>query len=315
MMSGLLAVKTTILMDTTLTPTRETFLQLPANEIARTLRGLGGRVICFPINGTRRWFALEHGDQTQGNYLAEYMRVSGLRHIAIYKMLFDHGLDTILAPMFGSELLDRGEDYVERIGLEGLTYLATNPDFLAFYHEYEVRVRFYGDYHRQLANTPLAFLAEAFDRLAGHTRRHERFRLFYGVFANDPAEQVAGIGARNFQQHGRPPTRDEIVAAYYGEPVAPVDLFIGFDKLSAFDYPLLNLGNEDLYFTAAPSLYLTEGQLRTILFDHLYTRRVPEPDYEAMTSEQRAEIKSYYADHREKTLGVGLLRGGMWHPD
>lgn len=302
-------------MDTTLSPTLEAFLQLPTQEIARALRGSGGRVICFPINGTRRWFALEHGDQTDGNYVAEYMRVSGLRHIAIYKMLFEHGLDTILAPMFGSELLNRGEEYVERIGMEGLTHLATNPDFLAFYHEYGVRVRFYGDYHRRLANTPLAYLAEVFDRLAEHTRRHDRLRLFYGVFANDPAEQVAAIGAHYFQQNGRPPGREDIVAAYYGELVAPVDLFVGFDKFSAFDYPLLNLGSEDLYFTAAPSLYLTEGQLRTILFDHLYTRRVPEPDYETLMPEQRSQIQSYYADHREKTLGVGLLRGGMWHPD
>jgi hypothetical protein len=217
--------------------------------------------------------------------------------------------------MFGEELLSRGEEYVERIGMEGLTYLATSPDFLAFYHEYGVRVRFYGDYHRRLANTPLAFLAAVFDKLADHTRHLDRFRLFYGVFASDPAEQVAAMGARYFQKHGRPPARDEIVAAYYGEPVPMVDLFIGFDKFSAFDYPLLNLGGEDMYFTTAPSLYLSERQLRTILFDHLYTRRIPEPEYQDLTSDQREELSAYYTANREKTLGVGRLRGGMWSPD
>ena len=109
--------------------------------------------------------------------------------------------------------------------------------------------------------------------------------------------------------------RDEIVAAYYGEPVPPVDLFIGFDKFSAFDYPLLNLGKEDLYFTAGPSLYLSERQLRGILFDHLYTRRMPEPDYELLTPEQWEELRDYYEQAREGTLGVGRLRAGMWHPD
>jgi tuberculosinol/isotuberculosinol synthase len=302
-------------MEATLIPTLGAFLQLPACDIGRLLRDSGGRVICFPINGTRRWFAIEHGDRSKGHYTAEYMRLSGLQHIALYKMLFEHGIDTIIAPMFGSELLERGREYIERIGRDGLTHLATSPDFLAFYHEYGIRVRFYGDYHRQLANTPLAYLAEVFDKLAAQTRRHDRYRLFYGVFANDPAEQVAAIGAQYFQQYGRPPSREAIVAAYYGEPVKPVDLFIGFDKFSVFDYPLLNLGNEDLYFTAAPSLYMTEEQLRAILFDHLYTRRHPEPVYERLTAAQQAELRSYYTANRGKTLGVGLLRGGLWYPD
>jgi len=295
--------------------TLETFLKLPSTEISKTLHESGGRVICFPINGTRRWFALEHGAQTNGDYVAEYMGISGRQHIALYKMLFDHGLDTVIAPMFGGELLTRGEEYVARIGAEGLAYLATNPDFLAFYQEYGVRVRFYGDYHRQLAKTPFAFLAEIFDRIAKHTRHHERARLYYGVFANDPVEQVAEISVRHFQKHGRPPSRSEVVAAYYGDPVAPVDIFVGFDKFSAFDYPLLNLGQEDLYFTAAPSLYLSERQLREILFDHLFTRRTPEPDYTRLPPEGWNELKSYYAENREKTLGVGALRGGIWYPD
>jgi tuberculosinol/isotuberculosinol synthase len=298
-----------------ITPTLDAFMQLPTAEIAQTLRGSGGRVICFPINGTRRWFALEHGPKVNGNYVAEYMEMSGRRHIALYKMLFEHGLETIIGPMFGGELFSRGEEYVARIGADGLAYLVTNPDFLAFYQEYDVRVRFYGDYHRQLAKTPFAYLSEFFDRIAEHTRNHDRFRLFYGVFANDPAEQIAEIGMRHFQQYGRPPGRPEIVEAYYGESVSPVDLFIGFDKFSAFDYPLLNLGEEDLYFTAAPSLYLTESQLRGILFDHLFARRAPEPDYEQLTHEQWNELKSYYANNRGKTLGVGTLRGGIWYPD
>jgi hypothetical protein len=298
-----------------ISPSPDTFLQLPTAEIARTLRESGGRVVCFPVNGTRRWFALEHGAEVNGDYVAQYMGIAGRQHIALYKMMFEHGLETIIAPMFGGELLSRGDDYVARIGADGLAYLATNPDFLAFYHEYDVRVRFYGDYHRQLANTPFAYLPEVFDRIGTHTRHHGRFRLFYGVFANDPTEQVAEIGVRYFQKQGKLPTRDDIVAAYYGEPLPPVDIFIGFDKLSAFDYPLLNLGKEDLYFTAAPSLYLSENQLREILFDHLYTRRAPEPDYGQLTHEQWNEIRSYYANNGDKTLGVGTLRGGIWAPD
>jgi hypothetical protein len=256
----------------------------------------------------------EHGDGEKVESSIAYMQEAGKQHIALYKMLFEHGLGTIIAPMFGGELFNRGEDYVAHISAQGLAYLATNPDFLTFYHEWGVRVRFYGDYHRQLAQTPYSYLAEVFDRIGEHTQHNSRFRLFYGVYANDPAEQVAEIGVHYFQKHGRIPGRNEIVRAYYGEEVQPVNIFVGFDKLSVFDYPLLNLGEEDLYFTVAPSLYLTERQLREILFDHLYTRRGPMADYTELSPEQQDQLRSYYQTNREKTLGVGVLREGIWLP-
>ena len=59
----------------------------------------------------------------------------------------------------------------------------------------------------------------------------------------------------------------------------PVELFIGFDKFTVFDMPLLTTGEEDLYFSVSPSPYMTIRQLRAILYDHLYVRRTPEPDY------------------------------------
>jgi hypothetical protein len=91
-------------------------------------------------------------------------------------------------------------------------------------------------------------------------------------------------------------------------------LFIGFDKFCVFDYPLLASGNEDIYFTVAPSPYLSEQAFRRILYDHIYSRRSSEPDWEKMPGAQADELRRYYRNHRDEVPGVGYLRQGLWIP-
>jgi hypothetical protein len=199
---------------------------------------------------------------------------------------------------------------------DGLTRIATAPEFLDFYRAYDVRVRFYGDHRKHLGPTPHAGLSDLFDALAEQTKHHSRHRLFFGVFAHDAAETVAELGIRYYAEHGKAPDKQTIVELYYGEYVPPVDIFIGFDKLCAFDMPLIATGNEDLYFTVSPSPYLTETQLRDILHDHLYRRHDTEPDYSAMTEEDRALMRTLYHANLGKTLGIGGVekRWGYWYP-
>jgi len=96
--------------------------------------------------------------------------------------------------------------------------------------------------------------------------------------------------------------------------VQPVNIFIGFDRFSAFDMPLVATGNEDLYFTVSPSPYLSERQLRRILYDHLYTRRAAEPDYESLSKEAVEHMRAFYQINQDLTQGVGILRDGFWYP-
>ena len=291
------------------------FLNLPVDEVASLVRAAGPKVAVFPINGTRRWFALEHAAAAQGDDpITAYMDISQSRHIELYRLFFDHGVDTLLTPVFGSELFRRGDDYVRRIGMAGIARLAQHPEFLKFYDDYGVRVRFYGDYRRELAGTDFAPLIDIFDEAARRTRTYERARLFLGVFASDATEAAAALAVAFYREQAKAPTHRELVEMYYGEYVEPASFFIGFDKLSAFDYPLLASGEEDLYFTLAPSPYLTERQLREILFDHLYTRRAEEPDYSELTPDDWAWMKSFYNAHQEHTYGVGALHSGIWIP-
>jgi adenosine tuberculosinyltransferase len=290
-------------------------LNLSTEQVASLVRATGLKVAVFPINGTRRWFALEHPEAARSDDpLTAYMDISQTRHIELYRLFFDHGVDTLLTPIFGSELFRRGDSYVRTVGMEGLARFAEHPEFLQFYDDFDVRVGFYGDYRRELAGTEFASLVERFDSVTRRTRSHQRARLFFGVFASDLTETCAALAVGFFQGNARVPTRREMVEMVYGEYVEPVNFFIGFDKLSVFDYPLLASGEEDLYFTVAPSPYLSERQLRQILFDHLYTRRAEGPGYAEMSREEWDTIRNVYQANRENTIGVGELRAGLWIP-
>jgi hypothetical protein len=77
---------------------------------------------------------------------------------------------------------------------------------------------------------------------------------------------------------------------------------------------MLGLGDESLYFTAAPSLYLNKAQWRNILYDHIYLRTMKEPDYHAMSTESLDFMMRFYKTNRDKTFGIGEVIDGIWYP-
>jgi tuberculosinol/isotuberculosinol synthase len=293
---------------------QEEFLSLSAEEAAALTRSDGLKVCVFPINNTRRWFALEHGGKKFDDPYAAYMDITGKEHIRQYKLLFDHGLDTLINPVFGVELFRRGDDYMKKIGADGLEWLVSNPDFVNFYDEYQVRVRFYGDHRKILRDTPYAYLSDRFDEITLRTQHHTKYRLFFGVCGTDATESVAEFSVKYYNETGNIPDRETIVSSYYGEYVSLADLFISSDKFWVFDYPLLSSGEEDLYYMVAPSLYLTDKQLREILYDHLYARQVDHPDYDGMSVRGFEHMKRFYEKNIGKTFGVGKLEDDVWYP-
>src|SRR5512133_1575169 len=124
----------------------EKFMALPVDQLAKIVRAHDKRskVCVFPFNGTRRWFLLEHGRNfEEGNAAKAYVELTSQSYISTYKLVFDHGIDTLIAPVFGGEIFNRGEEYMREIGT-GMSLLATHPAFIEFYKEYNIRVHFYG---------------------------------------------------------------------------------------------------------------------------------------------------------------------------
>lgn len=293
----------------------QAFLALSASEVAYELSRLGGRVCNFPLNGTRRWFHLEHVLPNSPNVMAQYMDLAGQAHIEAFSVVFRHGVRTLLSPTFGMDIMQRDKAYVN-MAIVGMHRLIEHPDFLRFYEDYDVRVRFYGEYRKYFAGTPFEPMCDLFDELTDHTRHHQTNRLFWGVCAHDAVQPIADLSVAFFQQNGRTPSRDELIDLYYGEPVDPVNFFIGFDKFSAYDMPLLTTGNEDLYFMVAPSLYINDEQFRRILYDHLYLRHAPDSDYSELTEEDWQQMDDFYKANRMNVQGIGAQHssGNYWYP-
>jgi tuberculosinol/isotuberculosinol synthase len=282
--------------------------------VAALVRSSGQKVCVFPVNGTRRWFMLEHADKIKGDFFTAYMDESIRNHVELCAMLFDHGIDTILAPVFGRELMHRGDEYTKRVGIDGLVRTSTDIHYRDFFAKYKVKVRFYGDYRDVLAGTSYEYALKSMYEVTEATRLNSQFRLFFGVFADESLETVARLSVEHFLAQGTIPDQSTLVRKYYGEDLPPVSLFIGFDKFSAFDMPLLSTGAEDLYFSVSPSPYMTECQLRTILYDHLYVRRIPEPDYTKLSTDQLDWLRNYYRRNQDRVLGAGKLKFDLWLP-
>ena len=292
---------------------RDKFLNLHVEEIANIVRSGGSRVCVFPFNGTRRWFLLEYGHNFDGDAVQNYVELTTRGYINTYKLVFDHGIDTIVAPVFGGEILNRGEEYMREIGAS-MDLLAKHPAFIEFYETYGVRVHFYGDYRKQLSETPYAYICDEFDKITHKTAHHKHHRLFYGVWAEDATVTIAELSVKYYQTHGKIPSRQALIEQYYGEYIEKADIFIGFEKFSIFDYPMLGWGEESLYFTVTPSLYLSERQFRNILYDFMYLRPVQDPDYFTMPMEDFETMRRFYKLNCEVTFGVGEMRGGIWYP-
>jgi hypothetical protein len=293
----------------------QTFQNLPTIEIAKLVRSAGPKVCVFPINGTRRWYMLEHAELAENGSTEAYARHITRRLVEILRIFFEHGVDTVLVPLFGPELMERDKSY-EQVGVQGLTSFAQNQEALDFYNAYDVRVRTYGDAKRYFQDTAYASTLPVFEQLSQHTANNQTYRLFLGLCGHDATETVAEFGARFYQEHGHLPNRRQIVEAYYGEYVEPVDFFIGSGQPAAFDMPLVATGEEDLYFTVAPSAYLDDQMLRTILYDHLYARPAEICDYSQFSANDWHHMADFYTANRHTVLGVGNQQNGnkLWTP-
>ncbi len=281
------------------------FLQLPTEQVAAMIRGL---TLGLPIDGTRRWFLLHYPEIWDAE---EYKALTAKQIVAEFMLLFDHGVETILVPAFGGELLSRGEEYVNEM-MEGMARLACHPTFAQFYQTYNARVRFYGDWRRQIKDLPGAeALMAALDNCQATLNSGPR-RILYGLWADD---MLASVVDDLHNQEKIEFTREAIVARYYGEYVRPTDIYIGFGRPTVFDVPMLVTSQTDLYYTVVPSLDLDARLFRMIVWDH-FAGRWAQQEWNGLTEEDFAALRDFYATHHDQVLGLGETdeATGIWYP-
>ncbi len=291
------------------------FQQLATEKVASLVRNAGEKVCVLPLNGTRRWFILEHAQETLSDFATAYLERTAVRNAEVGRMIFEHGIDTLLLPIFSTYLMQRGEEYVQ-MAVKGLSYTVNHPAFLQMYDDLSVQVHFYGDYKACFATTPYAYIIDEFDQLMVKTAANGRFRLLWGVCAQDAVEATIALTKRYYEENGRFPDKQTLIQQYYGDAIPPVDIYIGSGKPRAFDMPLITTGREDLYFSVTPSLALNQAQLRHILYDHLYARPKESASYDAMTTADWQQLHRFYQANQDNVLGVGAKQKewGLWYP-
>jgi adenosine tuberculosinyltransferase len=256
----------------------------------------------WPFNGTRRWYLLHRSRHPNtDDYVVTLIR----RQAELHRLIFAHGISVIMAPGFGKELLARGTDYT-RLVLGGLLRLAEDPVYQEMF-SCGVRIRFYGDFAEVLDTQTFRPILQECARLTSDTASGDGPLLLIGLFADAPYPTLARLSVKIAARRGRPPERRELIEGYYGLDVPDLSLYLGFAQPALFDVPLVATGREDLYTTLTPSPDLTEVQLREILYDHLVTRRIPDPDYETLSAEARLALTEYNERYSGITLGVGRI--------
>jgi tuberculosinol/isotuberculosinol synthase len=294
----------------------DSFLALSDTDTADIVRRDGPRVVVFPINGTRRWFLLEHGNGAQdaGESDAGFLDLILDRYIALFQLIFDHGISTVLSPVLGPDIAARESAY-QRMVHAALEEITGSGRFAGFYARCDVRVRFYGDFDPYL-ETNAPEIPERIRRIQESTGDRIRHKLFWGMFAHDPVETIGRLAIRHNEETGRHPQRNDLVTRYYGEFIPPADIFIGMMPPRVYDFPLLDTGRTALFFTTAPSPYLDREMLRRILFEYLYNG--PEDEaYESDHPDDWDELAAFYRNHRRDLTGTGRLvaDGRVWLPD
>jgi hypothetical protein len=272
---------------------RETMLALPLEE----LRALAPKTVVWAPGGTRRHAALK------GIPSASYVEWAWEQHFRCVAQFFKLGVQTLFVPTLGPPQAREVGPYREQLA-KGLGRLCGEIGLEA-HARMNVRVRFYGQTHIPGLAEQCAW-AEAATSGAGPQT------LWYSIVVehNDEALWDAIRAAID----GRAVSLEEAVRAFYGEPVAPVDVFIGFGKPRAvYLMPPLLGEHADLYWTAFPSYMLSEAHLREIFWDHKFGRATWSADksqrYENVTA---LDLSQRYQE--PLILGVGQRFGPFWHP-
>ena len=289
-------------------------------------------------------------------YWQGYLDQGGQRFLDIAQMFFDHGVHTLFThAIVPGQLEGKGADYLPLALSTGMQRIAGTPEFLEFYEAYGVKVRFFGNYREVLENPSVnaechlpeswelsgrfnrnaecgwenggpvrAFTPGAadtlarFDELMERTQTHEQHVLYWGFNSErDLMTPIFSLVVQYYRDHGRMLSREEVIELVYGEPVQPVDIYVGFNRprIANLMPPLLD-HQADLYFTVGLSFDFSQRQLRSILYDHLYARRGWHRNYGELPSSAFAEMQGFYGLNREGVIGVGRRYepGDIWHP-
>jgi tuberculosinol/isotuberculosinol synthase len=229
-------------------------------------------------------------------------------------MLFGDGVRYLFVVGFGGGQGERNVEY--RQNLAWVYEMLIDETTRGLYEQHGIAVSFRGKWQQLFERLGAADLTDRHRQIEEETTGRSGGRLIWYVDDDLIPASVLPLVRQGLDATGRIPPPADLAAAYYGQPVEKVDIFIGNNKpnVDRLFPPLLAVG--DLYFTVSPSMYLSHTLWRHILYDHLYERRGHFRDYTALGEDSFAEMKAFYAANRDAAQGIGYhhARTAMWRP-
>lgn len=278
----------------------------------------GGKSVVLATGGTSRWYFLEHGDPVKGyaepEQFIEYGRRVITRVVDIANIMFDDGVDTVFVVGFGG---GQGERNIEYRQIMTWAYqLLADETTRQLYAEHKIHVRFRGDWDGLFQRLGAMDLSQQYLDLEQKTYdEHDKWLIWFVPDEIIP-KSLLPLVVESVEATGNMPSRAALCEAYYGRAFEHVDIFISNNKLSIAGMrpPLMTLG--DLYFTVAPTLYLSQNPWRHILYDHLFTRRGHYRDYRTLQPEVFDEMRVFYQANLDTVQGVGSYHAPSrtWRP-
>jgi len=268
--------------------TLQQWLHLDSDEIANLVAQRISTAAMY-LNGTRRWFLSQHKDWT------DYAKVTGQAQRALSQLFYAHGKQTLIQPLLGYDLLERGAEYLTLAVEQGLAELAA-PDYKNWFHHHRIRVTLYGNWIQVLSEKGFPDVVEMLKEVVAETANYGEHRLLFGAFADEGLDRIITL-AKGINRG------DTLLRKYYGQPVGPVDLIIGSGQPVIWDLPLLDINQANLYFLQAPTFCLDQTALRQILYDCLYQRTNDDALYEDLSEQAWQDFK---------VLGLGRQTDKGW---
>jgi hypothetical protein len=267
------------------------------------------------LGGTRRAYVAAGGTFSGPDSLTDYFGWIERAQQDLLDRLFDLGVSTIVAVQRIPS--GRGARYTQ--GARSIiTSLLGTELRQEWYARRGLRVTVAGDQRQIEESTGISGFAEFGAQVERDTAGGTRGRLVY-FFRGDWADETeeAAWGYRLGSQLGRPPTRAELVEAFYHQPVPPLSLYLGSGRpqLLRLRPPFIS-GAEDCYWSANCPVRLRPQDWQRLVADHLTVRRTSGnrsyPDDPQALAEIAEAVKSYDG------LIVGMGRRhqfGFWLPD
>ena len=271
----------------------------------------------FVADGNRRLVMTQTGlTPDSGDFYPAYVNIVTEAFRNNLEVFFQHGLHTLLFPLFGPSLLTRTEKYRGYVMPELVRRLFKSDGWLSFYREQGVRIKAYGNLEILRRQCKDANLAETIKECEHMTSAYGNHRLFYGFFSTQAFDRVLIQQLQRFlRDRHREPDPSELAHLYYREPLRTADFFITSTRMGYLGAlpPFAYGKNTRMYTLTAPGVFaLNENTYRQILYDLLCLG--PADSGPVLYDTLPADIDSlagFYQHHQNRVMGTGK-KIGKW---